>query len=303
MPLSTTATLVDAARAAGVGVAAFNVLHLETAEALVTAAERSEAPVILQISENCARYHGSLRPLTLGCHALAEAATAPVAVHLDHLTDAELLREGVAAGAGSAMIDASTLPYEQNVTRTAQLTRWCHAHGIYVEAELGEIGGKDGAHAPGVRTDPREADAFVAATGVDALAVAVGSAHAMRERTAVLDKALIARLRAALPVPLVLHGSSGVPDEELVAAIDAGMTKINISTHLVSVFTRAIRTTLDARLELTDSRAYVAPAREAVAEEAARLLRLLAKPRATASATPDPPDPSPERRSSKDAEA
>ncbi|MFF2806244.1 class II fructose-bisphosphate aldolase [Streptomyces sp. NPDC058000] len=278
MPLVPTASIVDTARAARVGAAAFNVIHLETAEALVAAAERTGLPLILQISENCIRYHGSLLPITRATLALAEGSTARIAVHLDHLTDSELVHQGITAGVGSVMVDASALPYEQNVATTAALTAWCHERGAFVEAELGEVGGKDGVHAPGVRTDPAEALAFVRATGVDALAVAVGSSHAMRERTAELDKELIAALRTALPVPLVLHGSSGVPDDELRRAVAAGMTKINISTHLVSVFTGSIRRTLDADPALVDSRKYLKPAREAVAQEAARLLEVLNTP-------------------------
>ncbi|MEU5299573.1 class II fructose-bisphosphate aldolase [Streptomyces noursei] len=278
MPLVPTASIVDAAREARVGAAAFNVIHLETAEALVAAAERTGIPLILQISENCIHYHGSLLPLTRATLALAEGSTARIAVHLDHITDAELVHQGIGAGVGSVMVDASALPYEQNVATTAELTAWCHERGAYVEAELGEVGGKDGVHAPGARTDPVEALAFVRATRVDALAVAVGSSHAMRERTAELDKELIAALRTTLPVPLVLHGSSGVPDDELRRAIAAGMTKINISTHLVSVFTGSIRRTLDADPTLVDSRKYLKPAREAVAQEAARLLEVLNTP-------------------------
>lgn len=278
MPLVSTASIVDEARASGIGVPAFNVVHLETAEALVAAAERTGRPLILQISENCVRYHGSLLPLARATLALAEAAEAGVSVHLDHVTEPALVHEGVRAGIRSVMVDASALPYEENVAATADLTAWCHAEDAYVEAELGEVGGKDGAHAPGVRTDPTEALDFVRATGVDALAVAVGSSHAMRERTAVLDKELIGRLRRTLPVPLVLHGSSGVPDEELRAATAAGMTKINISTHLVSVFTDRVRRVLADQPQLVDSRKYVAPAREAVAEEAARLTDVLTAP-------------------------
>ncbi|GGN44262.1 fructose-bisphosphate aldolase [Streptomyces kronopolitis] len=278
MPLVPTSSIVDAASAARVGAAAFNVIHLETAEALVTAAERTGIPLILQISENCIRYHGSLLPLTRATLALAEESSAPIAVHLDHITDRDLVQKGISAGVGSVMVDASALPYEENVATTAELTAWCHERGAYVEAELGEIGGKDGVHAPGVRTDPDDALTFVRATGVDALAVAVGSSHAMRERTAVLDKELIAALHSTLPVPLVLHGSSGVPDDELRRAIAAGMTKINISTHLVSVFTRSIRQTLDADPTLVDSRKYLKPARAAVTEEVARLLDVLGTP-------------------------
>jgi fructose-bisphosphate aldolase, class II len=126
-----------------------------------------------------------------------------------------------------------------------------------------------------VRTRPDEAVDFVEATGVDALAVAVGSSHAMTERHVALDLELISALRAAVPVPLVLHGSSGVPDEELVRAVKSGMTKINIATHLNQVFTHAVRATLAARPDMVDTRRYLGPAREAVAAEAARLLRLL----------------------------
>lgn len=275
MPLVSTASIVGTARSAGAGAPAFNVLHLETAEALVAAAERAGVPLILQISENCVRYHGSLVPLLRATLAMAEAAEVGISVHLDHITDAALLREGVGAGARSVMIDASALPYEENLAVTAELTAWCHRQDVHVEAELGEVGGKDGVHAPGARTDPDEALAFVRATRVDALAVAVGSSHAMRERTAVLDKELIRALRERLPVPLVLHGSSGVPDEELRAAVAAGMVKINISTHLVSVFTGEVRRTLAESPGLIDSRKYVGPAREAVSQEAERLLRLL----------------------------
>ena len=278
MPLVPTAAIIAAAERSGVGAAAFNVVHLETAEALVAAAERTGAPLILQLSENCVRYHGSLLPIVRATLALAEASSADLSVHLDHLTDPELVRQGVLAGASSVMVDASALPYDQNVATTAELAAWCHERDVFVEAELGEVGGKDGVHAPGARTDPDEALAFVRGTGVDALAVAVGSSHAMVERTTVLDKELIAALRAKLPVPLVLHGSSGVPDEEIRRAIAAGMTKINISTHLVSVFTATVREVLGADPELIDSRKYLRPAREAVAGEAARLLQVLTTP-------------------------
>ncbi|HWG12203.1 MAG TPA: class II fructose-bisphosphate aldolase [Streptosporangiaceae bacterium] len=270
-----TADIVGRAVRSGTAAVAFNVLHLETAEALAAAAEQTGVPLILGISENCIRYHGGLLPLVRATLAVAEGSAADLSVHLDHVTDPVLIRAGVAAGVSSVMIDASALPYDRNLALTADLAAWCHAGGIYVEAELGEVGGKDGVHAPGARTDPAEAAVFVRDTGVDALAVAVGSSHAMTERTIVLDKDLIAALHAALPVPLVLHGSSGVPDEEIRRAVTAGMTKINISTHLVSVFTATVRDVLAAQPDLVDSRRYLGPARAAVTGEAARLLRVL----------------------------
>ncbi|MBM7772308.1 fructose-bisphosphate aldolase class II [Actinokineospora baliensis] len=272
MPLVPTAAILDAA--AGHGVGAFNVIQIEHAQAAVAGAEAAGAAVVLQISENCVRYHGDLEPITAATLAVARRAAVPVAVHLDHIETAELVDEGLRLGVGSIMFDASALPYDSNVERTAAVVRRCHDAGVLVEAELGEIGGKDGVHAPGARTDPGEAADFVAATGVDALAVAVGTSHAMLTRDARLDLDLIAAIRAAVPVPLVLHGSSGVPDDSLAAAVRAGITKVNIATHLNAVFTAAVRAGLvDA--SLVDTRKYLGPARAAVAVEVARLLGVL----------------------------
>lgn len=276
MTLVSAADLVRTAAAAGTGLGAFNVIHLETAEALAAASEQAGLPVILQISQNCADYHGGLAPIGLATLAVARAASTPVAVHLDHAEREELVDEAIELGFGSVMFDGGALPYEENVALTARVAARAHAAGVFVEGELGEVGGKDGAHAPGVRTDPAEAVAFVAATGVDALAVAVGSSHAMTDRTAALDLDLIARLRTAVPVPLVLHGSSGVADAEIARAIEAGMTKINVSTHLNGFFTRAIREVLERRPDIVDSRKYVREGRAAVAGEAARMLRAFA---------------------------
>jgi fructose-bisphosphate aldolase class II len=186
------------------------------------------------------------------------------------------------------MFDASRLPYADNVRATAEVTRSCHRRGIWVEAELGEIGGKDGVHSPLARTDPDEAARYIAATGVDALAVAVGSSHAMATRDAVLDLSLIARLREALDVPLVLHGSSGVPDEVLAAAVSAGMTKINIATQLNKVFTATVRLFLSAEPAASDPRKYGAAGRDAVAAEVTRLLCLLGMGNTSAAAVREP---------------
>jgi fructose-bisphosphate aldolase class II len=276
MTLVSARELVTDAAHRGTGIGAFNVIHLETAEALVRASEQAQLPVILQISQNCADFHGGLEPIALATLAVARRASMPVAVHLDHAERPELVDEAIALGFGSVMFDGGALPYDDNVALTAAVAERAHAAGVYIEGELGEVGGKDGAHAPGVRTDPDEARAFVAATGVDALAVAVGSSHAMLDRSASLDLELIARLHAALPVPLVLHGSSGVADSVIADAVRAGMTKINVSTHLNGFFTRAIRDVLGADEALVDSRKYLKPAREALAGEAARMLRLFA---------------------------
>jgi fructose-bisphosphate aldolase, class II len=277
MPMAQTGEIIAAARTAGQGVGAFNLIGIEHAEAIVTGAEAAGLPVVLQISENCVRYHGALEPIALAALAIARSAAVPVAVHLDHATGAELVRASAALGIRSVMFDASALDYAANRAATAELSAWCHEREIWVEAELGEIGGKNGVHAPGARTRPDDAADYVAATGVDALAVAVGSSHAMLTRDAVLDFDLIGQIRARVPVavPLVLHGSSGVPDVSLGKAILAGMTKINIATQLNKVFTAAIRQRLAADERLVDPRKYEAAGRDAVAAEVARLLGVL----------------------------
>jgi fructose-bisphosphate aldolase class II len=151
----------------------------------------------------------------------------------------------------------------------------CKSYGATLEVEIGEVGGKDGVHAPGVRTNPLEAKAFAEATGADLVAVAVGSSHAMTTRDATLDFDLIAEIARTVSVPLVLHGSSGVSDPDLQKAVKAGMSKINIATHLNNVFTHEIREALGANPKLVDPRKYIAPGRSAVATEVARLLTLL----------------------------
>jgi fructose-bisphosphate aldolase, class II len=267
MPLARTADLVAAAYRAGTAVVAFNVISLEHAEAIVAGAERAGSPVILQISENTVKFHhGQLRPIAAATAAAASHSTIAAAVHLDHVEDRKLLDAIVETCCSSVMFDASKLDYAENVAATTAAADWAHQRGLFMEAELGEVGGKDGAHTPGVRTDPTDAAAFVAATGVDALAVAVGSSHAMSVRTAALDFELIARLRSVVPAPLVLHGSSGVADEDLRKAVAAGITKINVGTLLNVHFTTAVRGILDSDAAVTDPRRYLAPAREAVAD-------------------------------------
>ncbi|MFJ9348392.1 ketose-bisphosphate aldolase [Streptomyces sp. NPDC101237] len=281
MPLVPTGELVAHAAAERRGVTAFNVITLEHAEGIITGAEAAERPVILQISENAVRYHrGQLPPLALAAASMARSSAVEVALHLDHVTDVELLHQAADCGFSSVMFDAGALPYAENVSATAAAARWAHGAGLWLEAELGHVGGKPdspaSAHAAGVRTDPAEAADYVARTGVDALAVAVGSSHAMTERSATLDQGLIERLRDAVPVPLVLHGSSGVPDDELRSAVRAGIVKINIGTALNISLTRVVRDTLDSLPALTDPRKYLGPARDAVASTVHSMLTVLA---------------------------
>ena len=276
--LADTAVLARDCAARKVGLAAFNVVLLDHAEAFVDAAENTGLPLVLQLSQNAVKYHGGrLSPLGRALIELAEASTVPVSVHLDHAESTDLCREAVELGFTSIMYDGSKLPDAQNRETTAEITAFAHEHGVSVEAELGEVGGKNGVHDPSARTNPEDAAQFVVDTGVDLLAVAVGSSHAMATREAVLDNQLIAAIHELVPVPLVLHGSSGVPDEGMVAAIQAGMTKINVSTHLNVVFTQGVRQILDENPKIVDPRKYVGPATHVVQEEVERLMRLYAQ--------------------------
>lgn len=281
MPLARTSDLLASAAAGRRGLPAFNAITLEHAEAIAAGAEAAGTPVVLQLSQNAIAYRGGrLLPIARACAEVAAAARVPVSLHLDHVEDLDLLRAAPAAGFSSAMFDASALPHDENVKATAEAAAWAHRHGLHLEAELGRVGGKDGepplsAHAPGARTDPAEAARYVAETAVDALAVAVGSSHAMTSRTAVLDHALIRELAAAVPVPLVLHGSSGVPDGSLAAAVAAGMVKVNIGTALNLAYTPAVRDHLTARPTATDPRPYLAAARTAMAATVEHLARVV----------------------------
>ncbi|QQM45456.1 class II fructose-bisphosphate aldolase [Streptomyces liliifuscus] len=281
MPLAAAGELVAGAAASRTAVAAFNVITLEHVEAVVAGAEVADAPVILQVSENAVKFRGGrLLPLAQAASAAAEHASVPVALHLDHVQSDELLRQAAGAGFSSVMYDAARLPYAENLAATRAAADWAHAQGLWIEAELGEVGGKPGqppldAHAAGARTDPAEARAFVAESGVDALAVAVGSTHAMTTRTAALDHDLLKRLAEALDVPLVLHGSSGVPDAELRAAVAGGITKVNVGTALNIAMTGAIRDYLTAHPEAVDSRKYLTVGRAAMAETVTRIIRVL----------------------------
>lgn len=266
--------------AAGLGaslpaLAAFNVITLEFAEGIVAGAERADRPVLLSISHNAVRFHGALAPIATGCRALAEAASVPVALHLDHCESEDLVMEAAGLGFGSVMFDASSLDYEDNVAATARVAERGRERGLWIEAELGEIGGKDGAHTPGVRTDPSEASAFVAATGVDALAVAVGTSHAMTARTAVPDAALIARLASVVPVPLVLHGSSGVSDDAIRASVAAGIRKVNVGTQLSAAYSNALVAHLGGG---PDPRRALTAARASISETVEHLLGVISTP-------------------------
>lgn len=266
MSIMSSAEAFDWAARTKRSLAAFNAITLEHAQAIVWAGANGDAPVIIQVSENAISYQRDATALAAAIVSLAESSPGQCVLHLDHITSAELAHRAPTWGFSSVMWDSSELDFEANLSATRDMVQWAHARGVWVEAELGEIGGKDGAHAPGVRTKPSEAAAFVEATRVDSLAVAVGSSHAMSDKSASLNLPLISELRDAVAVPLVLHGSSGVPDDMLRQACAAGIVKVNIGTALNLAATGAVRKALESDQALTDPRRYWGPARDAMQE-------------------------------------
>jgi fructose-bisphosphate aldolase class II len=277
--LAPTQALLDAAMRATPrhGVLAFNVIGLEHAEAIVEGAEAERAPVILQVSQNAVRYRrGAIEPIAAACREIARAASVPVALHLDHATTHDLCLRAAEHGFSSIMFDASATSLERNIELTAREAVWAHGRGLTIEGELGVVGGKDGAVTTREgMTDPDDAAVYVAATMVDALAVSVGTEHGMTERRAALDLNRIDALRAAVDVPLVLHGSSGVPAELLAEAVRRGITKVNMATQLNVAFTGEIRAYLDRHPAAVDPRAYGEAGRSAMVRVVRENLRLV----------------------------
>lgn len=271
MTLVSPKTLLDSQKA----VLGLNVIGLEHAEAFIAAAEISGKGLILQLSENAVSYRGALGPIASALLVMAEQTKAPIALMLDHATDPTLAEHAIEIGFTAVMYDASKLEPSENISETRRIVLLAKNKNVFVEAELGEIGGKDGVHAPGARTKPSEAKDFVEQTGVDALAVAVGSSHAMTEKTAQLDFELIESLKQAVSVPLVLHGSSGVSVPDLQKAIESGIRKINIGTEFNSVLTNSIRFELGQNPSLVDPRKYLGPARQAMKEKTLEYLKAL----------------------------
>lgn len=245
-------------------VMAVNVVSIEHAEAFIAASEETALGLVMQLSENAVTHHGSLAPIGKAMLELANSASTPIAVHIDHATQRSLVSEAISLGFNSVMFDGSKLDIDENIKQTVEVVSEARAKNVWVEAEIGEIGGKDGVHAPGVRTSVEDAVYFFEACGVDGLAIAVGSSHAMSEKTATLDIERISDISKAVSAPLVLHGSSGVSKDQLVHAIDAGIRKINLSTELNKAFTDSIRDTLASDEGLVDPRKYFKSAREAV---------------------------------------
>lgn len=274
MPLASGRDILRAARAGGYAVPALNVFNLEMVQAACRAAEAERAPLIIQVSPRSIAYAG-LRPLAAVAQALAAETTVPVALHLDHGPDRAACQAALEAGFNSVMYDGANLPYAENVARTRQVVALAHARNAAAEAELGQVGHAGDARQPDAFTDPAEAERFAAETGVDALAVAIGTVHGMITTGAVLDVARIATLAERVDAALVMHGSSGVDDETLQRAVAAGIRKVNLSTALQRVFMTALRESAAAPGHETDARSVLGEARDAVIAEARHRMRLI----------------------------
>jgi len=237
-----------AARTGGRAVVGFSIYNLEQGLGIVRAAEAEQLPVLLQAGSSAFRYAGR-EPLARLALGLAESSSAEVGVHLDHATDLAEIEACLRTGYTSVMFDGSALPLEENVRVTSGVVRAAHDAGAWVEAELAGIAGDEdestGAQASAL-TDPAIAAEFVAATGVDALAVAVGNVHGVPTEPVVLDLDRLASIARVVDVPLVLHGASGLPDDDVQAAISLGVAKLNVNTELRHAFRAGLLETASA---------------------------------------------------------
>lgn len=265
MPLTTSKALLLDAQKAGYAVGAFNIENMEMAQAVIEAAQEVQAPVILQTTPGTLKYAG---PAVFAgmVGALARQATVPVALHLDHGSSFELAVEALGAGYTSVMIDGSALAFEDNIALTRRVVDQAAPLGIPVEAELGKVGGKedDLSVDQDTNTDPREAVRFVRETGIDALAVAIGTAHGFYVGTPVLDKVRLAEIRGLVSIPLVLHGASGLSEADVRDCIALGICKVNFATELRAAFTDGVKQALAAAPELYDPKKMGAKARDSV---------------------------------------
>lgn len=267
--LVTTKELLLDAQKKNYAVGAFNINNMEIIQAIIGAAEELNSPVILQASQGGIKYAGIEYIAALG-KAAAQKAKVPVALHLDHGTDFDQIVLCIRNGFTSVMIDGSKYPFEENVAITKKVVEIAHAVGVSVEAELGKIGGTEDDITVDERdatmTDPEEARRFVEETGVDSLAIAIGTAHGVYKGEPKLDFERLKAIREVVEVPLVLHGSSGVPSESLEKAIALGICKVNIDTDIRAAFAREVKEFVAENPDEIDPRKILGPAREAMKE-------------------------------------
>jgi fructose-bisphosphate aldolase class II len=258
----------------GWAVGAFNANTLEQVQAIVLAAQAEQAPAIIQISHRALTHIGSgnevqgIKYIAALGKIAAESVAAPVALHLDHGTESEVV-QAIALGFTSVMFDGDGLPFDENISITKRLCDMAHSVGVCMEAEVGEVpkpDGKEFDESAIELTDPDEALQFAQATGIDTLAVALGSVHGLKSKTVSLDLERLQAIRKRVSIPLVLHGSSGVSDADIKQGVSMGLSKVNVATQLAQAFTGAIREVLGKDASLVDPRKYMSAGRNAQME-------------------------------------
>lgn len=269
--------LLNDAAACGYAVGAFNINNMEIIQAVLEVADEVKAPVILQASQGAIRYAG-LEYIHSLVVAGVKKVRVPVALHLDHGTSFKQIIQCIRHGFTSIMFDGSSFPLEENIALTKKIVEVAHAAEVSVEAELGRIGGAEDeievSAAEEFFTDPEEARHFVRNTGVDALAVAIGTAHGPYRGEPRLDFRRLALIKELVDVPLVLHGASGVPDESIGRAIELGICKVNIDTEIRQAFARGVTAVLRTNPSEYDPRKILAPAKEEMKKVIRRKMHL-----------------------------
>ncbi|NLC06510.1 MAG: class II fructose-1,6-bisphosphate aldolase [Syntrophomonadaceae bacterium] len=271
------ADLLREAEREGYAVGAFNTNNMEIAQAIVEAAEAERSPVIMQASQGAITYAG-LDYITSMAAVAAARATGPIALHLDHGTSFQQVVQCIRSGFSSVMYDGSKLSLDENIAMTRKVLEIARPIGVSVEAELGKIGGTEDDITVDERealfTDPKEAEIFVRETGIDALAVAIGTAHGQYKGEPKLDFDRLERIRTLVNIPIVLHGSSGVPDDAIREAIRLGVRKVNIDTNIREAFVWAMRRELERNPAEIDPRKILGPARKNTVEIIREKIRL-----------------------------
>ncbi len=277
MSLVTVKELLQKAEKGGYAVGAFNCNNMEIVQAIVQAAEAENAPVIIQASQGAIKYAG-LDFIVGLVNIAAGKATVPVALHLDHGTDFVQVVRCIKSGFTSVMYDGSKLPLEENIMMTKKVVEIAQAVGVSTEAELGKIGGTEDdvrvSDKEAMMTDPQEAKVFAESTGVDALAVAIGTAHGQYKFEPKLDFARLVKIKELVDIPIVLHGSSGVPDQDIKKAISLGVRKVNIDTNIREAFVRGVHEVVRNKPQEIDPRKILGPAKEKMAEIIREKIRL-----------------------------
>ena len=257
MPLVTSKQMLQNAQKGRYAVGAFNVENMEMVKAVIAAANQLEAPVILQTTPSTVKY-GTAQTYAALVAAEAQKSNVPICLHLDHGSSYELVVKCLENGYTSVMIDGSKETFPDNIAVSKKVVAAAHKRGIPVEAELGKVGGKEDSHeaVADTNTDPWEAKRFVEKTGVDSLAIAIGTAHGFYEGTPALDKERITDIHNMVSVPLVLHGSSGLSEEEVQDCVKRGICKVNFATELRVAYTDAVKRLLKERPETYDPKAF-----------------------------------------------